>query len=374
MIRLLKVTMADDVVDYVAPVLRSGFIGEGEQVLQFEAEIARFIGVEPWQVITVNSGTSALLLAMRLAGVEQGSRVFSTPMTCSATNHAIVSLGASPVWCDVDRSSGDMSAESLLSKVKGLRSDLSKAVMAVHWGGYPCESVSLGNICQKYNLSYIEDACQAFGAKIDGRYIGNNTADFTCFSFQAIKNLTTGDGGAVIVRNEEYAKRGRLLRWFGLNRTGSTKLRCLQDPKEFGYKWQMNNIAAAIGLANIKQISLTLDRMATIAKRYDDAFCGNSTVTPSFREPHRESSNWLYTVLTGDSTGFIDFMAKNDIETCRVHTRNDDKTVFRKFACYLPGVTYFDSYHVCIPIGTWLTDADVDKIISDVKRYDKGER
>jgi len=373
MIRLLNVTMATDVDSFVSPVLHSGFIGEGKQVADFEAKIAEFLGVEPWQVVTVNSGTSALQLSLRLSGVEYGDQVISTPMTCSATNTAILAQGGRPIWCDVEPKTGNLSPAVLRQLLSRDTSDSIKAVVAVHWGGRPCDIDEIDEICDHEGLYFIEDAAQAFGAYASNRPIGNNTSDFTCFSFQAIKTLTTGDGGAIVLRDPDLARRARLLRWFGLDRCGSTKLRCLQDPAEAGYKYHMNNIAAAIGLANIRFTRQVLNRLADIASRYDEAFQGFSHIEVPPSDNDLVSSNWLYTVLVDDQDAFIASLETRGVEACRVHTRNDNKTIFAGSAAIrLPGVTYFDEHHVCIPIGAWLTDDGVSTVIKAVTDYENG--
>lgn len=373
MIRLLNVTMATDVDNFVSPVLHSGFIGEGKQVSDFEQKIAEFIGVEPWQVVAVNSCTSALQLSLRLSGVEHGDQVISTPMTCSATNTAILAQGAKPIWCDVEPKTGNLSPDVLQQLLYRDSSDSIKALIAVHWGGRPCDVEEIDYTCHQEGIYFIEDAAQAFGAEVGDRFVGNNTSDFTCFSFQAIKTLTTGDGGAIVLRDPDMARRARLLRWFGLDRCGSTKLRCLQDPAEFGYKYQMNNIAAAIGLANIRFTRQVLDRLSDIATRYDDAFRGFNRIEVPHSLEYAKSSNWLYTVLADDQDAFIAFLETRGVESCRVHTRNDTKTIFAGSAAIrLPGVTYFDEHHVCIPIGSWLTDDDVSTVIKAVTDYENG--
>jgi dTDP-4-amino-4,6-dideoxygalactose transaminase len=370
MIKLCGVSMASDVIAYVGPVLRSGYIGEGNKVKEFESRLAEFLGVYPWQVVTVSSGTIALTISLRLAGVLPEDRVVSTPITCLATNEPILSLGATPLWCDVEPETGELSPDALSSLLRVAKFNQVSAAIAVHWGGYPCDSLLISSICRREGIPYIEDAASAIGSSINGQLIGNDTADFTCFSFQAIKNLTCGDGGAIVLRDARLADRARKMRWFGLDRTGSLALRCAQDPPEWGYKAHMNDISAAIGLANLNMLPGILKRLAEIAERYDAALSLSKMVTVPERDDRRVSANWLYTVLVNNASRFIKFMVDNGIEASPVHLRNDTKSMFASCHARLPGATYFDEHHVCIPIGAWLTDADVDKVISTVLAYD----
>jgi len=349
-IPLFKVLMDHSVSDRLSPVIHSGYIGEGPVVKEFEAAVGRFI--ENSHVVCVNSGTMAITMALRLAGVTHGDRVITTPMTCLATNMAILSLGAMPVWADI-LPDGTINPES----VKGLDG---KAIVCVDWGGLPCMLDEL----RAFGLPVIEDACQSLGGYYNGRPVGN-AADYVCFSFQAIKYLTTGDGGALTVP-EEKLHEARLMRWFGLDRELSASMRCKQDPPLWGYKAHMNDIAASIGLANIALLPWAVSEAAMNASIYNEAFG---------RKPDlgRVSANWLYTIFVDDPDHFIAYMAKNGIECSQAHTRNDDKAVFAPFRRPLPGVDAFDARHVCIPVGWWVSKKDASRVANCCLKY-KGIR
>ena len=362
MIRLFKVFMSEEAPDEVGKVLRSGYIGDGEKVKAFEKEIGEFIG-NP-RVLMLNSGTSALRLSLILAGVGHGDYVISTPMTCLATNTAILETGAKIVWADVNPSTGLIDVDDVRGIIKSF-SHRPKAVMCMHWGGSSCNLSDLNHMVRPYGIPVIEDACQALGSKYGDSMIGNHSR-FTCFSFQAIKTLTTGDGGAIAFRDEKDYERARLLKWFGLDRESSSDMRCKQDPPEAGYKMQSNDIAAAIGLSNIKHLPNLLERMRKNAHIYsmlDLKNVDNSNI------PFDESSNWLCTVLVNDSSDFIAYMRNNGIECSKVHDRCDTKTIFSSFKTDLPGVNTFNRHHVCIPCGWWLSDNDTNKIIDALKGY-----
>jgi len=368
MIDLFKVFMSKDVDDFVSPVLQSGYVGEGDTVKEFELSIGNFI--QNNNVLTVNSGTSAITMALRLAGVSYGDYVISTPMTCLATNEPILSLGATPIWTDVNPKTGNMDANCLFRLLNrpNLARDSIKAILCVHWGGLPCDLKEINQIARDFGLPVIEDAAHAFGSVYNGQLIGC-ISDFTCFSFQAIKYLTTVDGGAIAFKNDSLMKRARLMRWYGLDRTKSRAMRCLQDPPEFGYKFHMNNLNAAIGLANIRHMDFLLDSSLKHATIYNAAFRELKSIELTDNCDDRLSTYWLYTIKTNDANELIDYLAKNGIAASKVHGRNDKKTIFASSATDLPGVDEFDSKHVCIPVGWWLTDSDVNKIVDVIKEY-----
>jgi dTDP-4-amino-4,6-dideoxygalactose transaminase len=366
MIPLFKVYMARDVVDFVKPVLHSGYIGEGEKVKQFEHEIGRMIG-NP-NVAMVNSGTSAIVMALRLAGIGRDDLVLSTPMTCMATNEAILQFGAHIVWADIlqDGTVNPFSVEEKLREFPEV-----KAVMVVDWGGTPCMLKEIKTAIGDRNIPIIEDACQSIGSVYCNHLIGHaeNGADYVCLSFQAIKYLTTADGGAVIVPPDKL-KEAQLLRWFGMDRTKSIAMRCEQDPPAWGYKFQSNDVAAAIGLANLQYLPGLLRAVRRNARRYNHEFADidGVAITGPFKTD-RQPNYWLYTLLVDDVSNFTRYMAGRGIEVSKAHVRNDTKTIFADYQVELPGVTFFDDRHICIPVGWWLSDSDVEEIVQAVKEY-----
>lgn len=366
MIRLFKVFMSEDVGNEVVPTLLSGYIGDGAKVEEFEAKIGEFIGND--KVVAVNSCTSALTMALRMSGVGLRDYVVTSPMTCLAGNEAILSLCGIPLFADVNAATGNLD----LGHVKYLLATHAniKAIMCTHWGGYPCDIYGLQKLASRYNVKLIEDAAQAFGAEYDGVKIGGHGSDFVCFSFQAIKHLTTGDGGALVVSNSNDKERAIRMRWFGLDRRLGVSMRCNQDPEEWGYKFHMSNIAASIGLANFPHIVGILDYVRNIAKTYNEAF-KDLDIVLQHDELNVKPTYWLYTMSLKNADDFIRYMNDNGVECSKVHSRNDTKKMFSDFR-YLPNTFKFDTEHVCIPCGYWLSDNDVNYIIEKVKGFKNG--
>lgn len=200
-----------DAISAIQNVFSGGFINEGEQVTELTQKLSEKLGSN--KLLLVNSYTSALTLALKLAGVRAGDEVITTPMTCVATNTPIISLGAKIVWADVDPVDGMIDGNDVRKKI----TEKTKAVIAVAWGGSPPNLIMLQDICKMRGVKLILDAAHAFGAKFLGRNIVE-FSDFACFSFQAIKHFTTGDGGALVCSNENDFKRAKALKWFGLDR------------------------------------------------------------------------------------------------------------------------------------------------------------
>ncbi|KKL56163.1 hypothetical protein LCGC14_2248190, partial [marine sediment metagenome] len=229
-IPLFKVHIPDSVDMPLLDVLHSGYIGQGVKVDKFEDALAERIGNK--NIVTLNTGTAGLRLALHIIGMRKDSEVITTPMTCLATNTPIVESGAKIVWADINRSTGNIDPKSIEERI----TDRTRAIMCVHWGGYSCDLDEIHEIATKNDIPVIEDAAHAFGAEYKNRKIGT-ISDFTVFSFQAIKHITTGDGGFLACKFEETYKRAKLLRWYGLNRDYSKDLRCEQDVKEAGFKY-----------------------------------------------------------------------------------------------------------------------------------------
>ncbi len=362
MIPLFKGRRSDAAREAAAGVLRSGYVGQGEKVVEFERELAPWFG-NP-NVVTVNSGTSAINLALRLAGVGPGDEVITTAMTCTATNMPILEQRATIVWADIDPTTGNMDPACVIQKI----TKKTKAIMCVHWGGLPCDIRELNRLGDQYGIPVIEDAAHAIGASYDGHPIGS-ASRFVCFSFQAIKHLTTVDGGALVCSRPEDSRRAKLLRWFGINREGASRdLRCEEDIREYGYKYHMNDVAAAIGLQQLKDLDGILLRHQKNAAYYRERISWNHV--EQLRAPSdRRSAYWLFTLLADDRQSFMDHMKDAGVMTSQVHARNDHHTAFRQFRASLPGVDEFSRRQVSIPVGWWVQDRQREQIVEAVNSW-----
>ena len=356
-IPLFKVAMSKQANRAVNDVLQSGFVGQGKLVDEFEERLSPYAGGLP--VVAMNSCTSAIHAVLTMLGIGPGDEVVTTPLTCIATNSPIVSVGARPVWADVDSLTGNIDPRDVQRKL----SSRTKAIMVVDWTGRPVDYERLN-----FGIPIIEDS--AHGPIINHR----QTGDYVCFSFGPIKHLTCGDGGAVAVKNNIWQVEAlRLTRWYGLDRIASTDFRCEQNIDRFGMKFHMNNINAAIGLANLPRLDAIVAAHQHNAKNLWDAFVGMNGITLA---PYNSRSNyWVFPILVRDTKSRIRLKAlcaERGIMISQVHTRNDKHHAYR-FPCgILPGLDDFDSRHVNLPCGWWLTKKDLERIIDVVTEFAHG--
>jgi dTDP-4-amino-4,6-dideoxygalactose transaminase len=355
-IPLFKVRMAEGAQRRVAEVLASGYIGQGAVCEEFERQFGRLVGaLDP--PLLVNSCTSAIDLALHLLDIppHQGRYVISTPITCTATNSPPALRGLPILWADVDPLTGNIdprSVERIIAQGYDVR-----AIIAVNWGGRPFDPALLD-----IAIPLIEDA--AHGP------FGGNYGDYVCWSFQAIKHLTTGDGGALWCPDLE---RARLLRWYGLDRRSKADFRCEQDIAEIGHKYQSNDIAAAIGLANLQAAEWSVARSRQNAEWYTRVLAGVPFVTLPPFDPG--ASYWIFTILVDDRASFSTFLRDRGIATSQVHARNDKHTAFKAAAespVPLPGVDDFDAHQVAIPNGWWVGEEERQHIAAAI--YDWAEQ
>jgi perosamine synthetase len=344
-------------------VLYSGYITQGAKVQEFEEKLG--MAWEVPNVLTVNSGTSALQLALRLANVRRGN-VVTTPMTCSATVLPVLAEGARPVWADVDPDSGNLDPDDVARKI----TRDTRAVLAVHWGGQPCDMARLLAIAEHWGIPVIVDAAHALGAEWNGQSIAAQ-ADFTCYSLQAIKHITTGDGGILVAKNADDYARGKRLRWFGIDREASSgDARVDNDIPEWGYKFHMNDIAATIGLAQLHYLNYIVGRHRDNAAYYDEAL--DSRVSMQQHFPEAKGAWWLYTLLWEDGeerARFMEYATRQGVQVSRVHARLDQLTCFKQYnGSDLPGVTSFFDRETCIPVHWGLTLHERE-VVADVVNH-----
>lgn len=367
MIPLFKVFMPESVDAPLLATLHSGQIGQGQKVDEFEARLSERVG-SPY-VITVNSGTSALQLALRLANVGYEDNVISTPMTCTASNIPVLAQGGYITWADIKSETGEIDPEDVAKQI----GPMTKAIIAVSWGGYPCDLAALNAICDEYGLALIQDNAHAFGAQYHGKDAALGSR-FACYSFQAIKHLTTIDGGMLVCRDAEDYRRGKLLRWYGIDRDDKRQdARIENDIPEFGYKWHMNDAAATIGIEQLKHIDWIIAKHRENAAYYDEQFSRRYLVrtAPLSYAPDRLSSYWLYTVLVDDPVGFRAYMAECGIQVSPAHKRNDGHSCFHDAVRGpLPGVDKFSAHQMCIPVGWWVSETDRRNVMEAIENWD----
>jgi len=362
-IPLFKVYMNDEVGPLVNSVLYSGWIGQGPKVVEFEQKLGDQFGND--KVLALSAGTHGLILALRLAGVGPGDEVITTPLTCTATNTPILMQGAKIVWADIKPTDLNIDPQSIKSSI----TDRTKAITVVHWGGYPCDMKEIYDIGSEHDIKIIEDGAHAFGSTYKMSTIGDCTySDYSMMSFQAIKHLTTVDGGALFLKSKEDYDAGKLLRWYGIDRESPRKdMRCEEDIAEWGYKYHMNDVCATVGLSNFDQALENVKIARENADYYNQELLGLPGVKVIQTRTDRISSYWIYTLLVEDRTSFAHMMGTKGISVSRVHERNDKHTFTKEYKKDLPGLESVIDKMICIPVGWWVTKEDREYIVEVIK-------
>lgn len=339
-------------------VLYSGYVAQGEVVEEFERKFEKYIG--SGYTLSLNSGTAALHVALILAGVKEGDEVISTPLTAEPTNVAIKMVGAKVRWADIDPDTGNICPDSIEKNINSK----TKAIMVVDYAGIPVDVARIQQVSEKYNIPVIDDAAHALGAKFNGKRTGNHFP-FTIYSFQAIKHLTTIDGGALQIQDKELYEKGKIIRWFGLDKS---KTRLENDIQIQGYKYHMNNVNAMIGIVQLENIEPLIQKYIDNGKYLDENLKDIEGVELIKYYPKSEPSYWLYTLKVDNRKDFIEMMANNDITATELHKRNDSHTYLNDFPTSLPNLDSFYSKMVHIPCGWWVTKDDCDKMIDLIKK------
>lgn len=381
-IDLFKVRMNPYAKELVGRTLDSGFIGQGEVVDKFEQRLKEELRSDVMP-LTLNSCTSALDLALHLCGVEsygygpeffyhgdvvERPCVISTPVTCTASNFPIILRGAKILWADVDPNTFCIDPKSVERIIKQHKNEAQpiKAIMAVDWAGRSCDYDAL----KQFGIPVIQDAAHCWNTYYKGDPISRHGGDYVCYSFQAIKFLTSGDGGALIVPESQY-ERALLLRWYGMDRRGSNSMRCLQSILEAGFKYHMNDVMASIGLSNIDLANDSVQKHRKNAAIYNEAFKDLTSI--SIPPPDPDCSYWLYSIKVekGTKEEFSKYLADRGIASSPVHFRNDLYECTKEFKTKreLPGVEEFAQKQVSIPVGFWLSQEDLDHIIKTIREY-----
>ena len=261
----------------VVEVLKSSYLTQGSKVEAFEEALCKYTGAK--YAVTFNSATSALMGAYKVSGLQKDDEIITTPISFVATSNMAIALDAKPVFCDIklDGNIDERFIEKHISKK-------TKAIIPVHFGGKPVNLKKIQEIADKYNLLVIEDACHALGSSINNKKIGS-FSDMTIFSFHAIKPITTGEGGAVLTENKAYAEELRRFRSHGIIKKQFWNM----DMIEMGHNYRMTDIAAALGLSQIKKLDAFIKTRDTIAAYYDERF-QNHKLFQTIEIPENETS------------------------------------------------------------------------------------
>lgn len=362
----------EDEINEVVQTLRSGWLGTGPKVTQFENLFKDYVGSQ--HAMALNSCTAGLHLAMLTSGVGPGDEVITTPLTFAATANSILHTGATPVFVDVERDTMNIDASRIEEKI----TNKTKVILPVHLTGRPCDMDPIHAVAKKHNLLVIEDAAHAIETTYKGKKVGS-MSHMTCFSFYVTKNITTSEGGMVTTNNEELAGKVQMYGLHGLSK-GAWSRYSDAGFKHYnviypGFKYNMTDIQASLGMHQVKRIDQYWKRREEIWNRYNEAFAGLPFTTPSpVKFENSKHAYHLYTLLIDGLTIDRDtFQAKlhemkigTGIHYIALHLHPYYENRFSFKPDDFPNARYISDRTISLPLSAKLTDKDVNDVIEAV--------
>ena len=349
----------------VSKVLSSRWIGQGPLVDKFEKIFSKkFCDNQP--VIAVGSGTDALHLAYILAGIKKNDEVICPVFTCTATNIPLLYIGAKIKFADVDPLTLNISLDS----VEKLITKKTKAIVFVNYGGIICDLRKLNKLAKKHKIKLIQDAAQSLGAKYKKKSI-TKFADYTIFSFQAIKHITSGDGGALVVKNKKIAHKASVLRWFGIDRPKKQGGTWENDITEIGYKYQLTDLGASLLLESIKEFNFIKYHRNKIYKTYLRFINQNEKIKCiQSIDKNYQPVMWLFTILSKHKDILQKKLRDKLIETNQVHFRNDKYSIFKNFIFNkkFKNMNKLENQYLVLPMHTKMNANDAKRISLEINR------
>ena len=288
-----KQTIEQDDIQAVVDVLKSDFLTTEPKIAEFEQTVADYVGAK--YAVAISNGTSALHAACFAAGIEPGDEVITTPLTFAASANCVLYCGGTPVFADVDPKTYNIDPEDIQRKI----TDRTKAIIAVHLAGQPCDMDAIHSIAREHGLIVIEDGAHALGSVYKGKKVGS-MSDMTTFSFHPVKPITTGEGGMIVTDNEDFYKKMILFRSHGITRDDSMMTRndgpWFYQQFNLGYNYRITDIQCALGCSQMKKLDRFLARRKEIVARYNEAFADCDNIITPYQLSDTESGWHLYIV------------------------------------------------------------------------------
>jgi len=281
-------------IEEVVKVLKSDWITTGPKIEEFENALRRYVGCK--YAVAVNSGTSALDIAVQTLNLPRGSEIITTPFTFVATSNAVLYNNLKPIFVDIEKDTRNINPEEIRKKI----TDKTKAIIYVDYAGHPCDIEEIKDIAEEHDLYLIEDASHAIGAEYKGKKIGN-FADMTVFSFHPVKHITTGEGGVIVTNNKDFYERLGMLRNHGIDKSALDRFGpeagWAYDLKFFGRNYRITDFQAALGISQLKKLDEFIIRRKEIVEMYNEAFEAVLEIETSIAKPYVKPAWHIYTVL-----------------------------------------------------------------------------
>ena len=365
LIPVSRPSLGEEELTSVKTVFDSGWLGLGAQVLEFEQEVGKFLGAK--HVVCTNTGTTALHLALDVLGIGKGDEVIVPSFTFVATIQAITETGATPVFCDIHTDDLNMDTNDVRKKI----SPKTKVIMPVHYRGIPCDMDEIQSLAKKHNLKVVEDAAHAFGSSYKGKKIGS-FGDIACFSFDPIKNISCGEGGAVVFQDDSLLERVQQKRILGIDKDTWSRYRnersWFYDVVTQGYRYHMSNISAAIGLIQLKKFDKMNRRKIEVAKQYDAAFEGVDCITLLRNGDYKEIGLFVYILKVNKGRNeLMDYLTRNGVGSGVHYIPSHVFSFYKKEGVHLPITEQIYDEILTLPLFPDITDAQVEHVIKSVK-------
>lgn len=369
--------IGEEEIQEVVNALRSGWITTGPKTKQFEADFISYLGGGSLEAISVNSATAGLHLALEAIGVKVGDEVITTPYTFTATGEVIRYLGAHPVFVDIDPNTFNIDPSKIEEKI----TSKTKAIIPVHFAGLSCDMDSIIAIARKYNLKVVEDAAHALPSIYNGKLIGTLDSDITVFSFYATKTITTGEGGMIVTRNSELAKRMRVMRLHGISRDAfdrytSTSPAWYYEVIAPGFKYNLTDIASSIGIHQLKKADRFQVRREEMAMTYMRELEGLPVQFPPNAKELNNKHAWHLFVLRLNTAKISrgDFIAKMaevgigcSVHFIPLHLHPYWRETYDLKPFDFPNALATYESAVSLPLYTKMTDEDQKRVIDAVR-------
>ena len=349
----------------VKKVLSGRWIGQGPLVDKFERKFKTMFGKKN-DCIATGSGTDALHLAYILSNLKKDDEVIVPIFTCTATNIPFLYMGVKVKFADIDIETLNISVESVKKNI----TKKTKAIICMHYGGLPCDLDELQSLANKHRIPLIEDAAHAIGATFKKKPIGS-ISDFTIFSFQAIKHITTGDGGMLCIKNKKLIKKAKRIRWFGINREDKQKGIWENDIFEVGYKYQMTDLGASLGYNALNEFQQLLKHRQKIFNIYLDILSNNPNVYCVNKDDgKRTHAAWLFTIISDEKDRIQKKLREKKIESNQVHFRNDKYSIFKNFTRgkTFPNMDYVEDKYLVLPNHHKITEKKAKYIAQTIDK------